>query len=198
MDVRTTDDPPGYAFGSPELARSPVSEEDLELLRASVLFTEDDERALRTAGEVLAGQVEDILDLWYGFVGSHPHLVHYFSGPDGQPDGDYLAAVRRRFGRWIVDTCTRPYDRAWLDYANEIALRHHRSKKNVTDGVDSVPQIPLRYLVAFIYPITATIRDFLARGGGDQEEVDRMYHAWFKSVVLQVALWSAPYAGPDW
>jgi len=186
----------GYRYGQVE--GSPVSERDLDLLRASVLFTEEDERYLRMAGEVLADQVEDVLDVWYGFVGSHPHLVHYFSGLDGQPEAGYLEAVRARFGRWILDTCTRPYDRAWLDYAEEIALRHHRTKKNVTDGVDSVPLIPLRYLIAFVYPITATIRDFLARKGHGEQDVERMHQAWFKSVTLQVALWSRPYAGEDW
>ena len=44
-----------------------------------MLFTEDDRRYLRMAGEVLADQVEALLDVWYGFVGSHPHLVRYFS-----------------------------------------------------------------------------------------------------------------------
>jgi Protoglobin len=54
--------------------------------------------------------------------------------------------------------------------------------------------IPLRYIIAFVYPITATIKPFLAKGGHDPEEVDKMYNAWFKSVVMQVALWAYPYA----
>lgn len=54
--------------------------------------------------------------------------------------------------------------------------------------------VPLRYLIAFIYPITATIRQFLAKKGHSADQVERMYQAWFKSVVLQVALWSYPYA----
>jgi hypothetical protein len=66
------------------------------------------------AGEVLKDQIDAVLDLWYGFVGSHPHLVYYFSGPDGKPDANYLAAVRQRFGQWILDTCNRPYDQDWL------------------------------------------------------------------------------------
>ncbi len=189
---------PGYTYGTPEAARSPVSEDDLAKLEAATLFSEEDARYLRMAGEVLADQIEDVLDLWYGFVGSHPHLVHYFSGPDGQPDAGYLAAVRRRFGRWILDTCERAHDRAWLDYAEEIGLRHHRAKKNRTDGVSSVPHIPLRYLVAFIAPISLTIKDFLGKKGHPPEEVDRMHQAWLKAVVLQVALWSRPYAGEDW
>jgi hypothetical protein len=186
MSVQTI---PGYTYGTAEAARSPVSMEEFADLQKATMFTEEDVRYLRMAGEVLADQVEDILDLWYGWVGSQPHLVYYFSGPDGQPDMNYLQAVRRRFGQWILDTCNRPYDRDWLNYQHEIGLRHHRAKKNQTDGVRSVPHIPMRYLVAFIYPITATIKPFLAKKGHSPEDVEKMHQAWTKSVIMQVALW---------
>ena len=46
-------------------------------------------------------QVEAILDVWYGFVGSNPHLLSSFVRvSDGQPDTDYLGAVRKRFAQW--------------------------------------------------------------------------------------------------
>jgi hypothetical protein len=65
----------------------------------------------------------------------------------------------------------------------------------VTDGAYSTPApIPLRYVIALVYPITATIRPFLEKGGRSAEEVEGMHQAWFKSVVLQVTLWSRPYA----
>jgi hypothetical protein len=188
----------GYTFGSADLERSPVSSEDLDLLKQSVLFGEEDERELRSAGDALRDQVEDVLDVWYGFVASHPHLVHYFARPDGEPDGEYLEKVRVRFGQWIRDLCERPWDQAWLDYQHEIARRHTRDKKNRTDGAEAPDQIPLRYMIAFIYPITATVRDFLAKGGRSAEEVDAMHQAWFKAVTLSVTLWSQPYAGADW
>ncbi len=183
----------GYTYGTDAAARSPMTAEEFENLKKSVLFDADDEKYLRLAGEVLADQVDDVLDLWYGFVGSHPHLVYYFTDGRGNANSDYLAVVRQRFGRWILDTCNRPYDQNWLDYQQEIGLRHHRTKKNQTDGVASVPNIDHRYLVAFIYPITATIKPFLARKGHSEEDVDKMHQAWFKSVVMQVALWSASY-----
>jgi len=184
---------PGYTYGSTALKPSPISLQDFELLKQAVLFTDEDVQYLRMAGEVLADQIEDVLDLWYGFVGSHPHLVYYFSDPNGQPNAEYLAAVRKRFGQWILDTCNRPYDQDWLNYQYEIGLRHHRTKKNQTDHVQSVPNVSFRYMVAFIYPITATIKSFLAKKGHSAEEVEKMHQAWFKSVVLQVALWSYPY-----
>jgi Protoglobin len=184
---------PGYDFGAQTVARSPLGVEDLDLLKRTVLFTEEDEEYLRLAGDVLRDQADEVLDLWYGFVGSHPHLIHYFSDPDGEPDSDYLGRVRERFKRWIFDTCQRPYDQEWLDYQQEIALRHTRAKKNQTDEARAPEHIPLRYMVAFIYPITATIKQFLANKGHSTEEVEKMHQAWFKSVVLQVTLWSYPY-----
>jgi Protoglobin len=188
----------GYAFGTAEVGRTPVSADDVELLKTTLLWSADDERHLRMAGEVLADQVDDVLELWYGYVGSHPHLVHYFSDHERQPIGEYLERVRARFAQWVRDVCSRPYDDAWRDYQHEIALRHTRAKKNQTDGVDSVPEIPLRYLVAFVFPITATMRSFLAGKGHAPEDVDGMHSAWFKAVVLHVCLWCQPYAPEVW
>lgn len=186
---------PGYLYGSSRLEKAPLSDEELDLLKKTVMMTEDDVKYLRMAGEVLKDQVEDILDLWYGWVASNPHLVYYFADKDsGQPIKEYLESVRRRFGQWILDLCFRDYDRTWLDYQYEIGKRHHRAGKNKTDNVKSVEHIPLRYMIAFIYPITATIKPFLAKKGHSSEDVERMFNAWFKAVVLSVALWSIPYA----
>jgi hypothetical protein len=187
-------DVPGYDFGARSVSRSLLGVEELDLLKQTVLFTEEDEEYLRLAGDVLEDQADEVLDLWYGFVGSHPHLIYYFSGTDGEPDADYLGRVRERFKQWILDTCRRPYDQEWLDYQQEIALRHTRAKKNQTDGAQAPEHIPLRYMIAFIYPITATIKQFLANKGHAAEEVEKMHQAWFKSVVLQVTLWCQPYA----
>jgi hypothetical protein len=188
-------DVPGYDFEARAVARSPLGLEDLNLLKQTVLFTEEDEGYLRVAGDILRDQADEVLDVWYDFVASHPHLVYYFSGPDGEPNVEYLERVRERFKQWILDTCQRPYDQKWLDYQQEIALRHTRARKNQTDGAYEAPEhIPLRYMIAFIYPITATIKPFLANKGHGSEEVEKMFQAWFKSVVLQVTLWSYPYA----
>jgi IS1 family transposase len=189
---------PGYTFGTPAVAPSPVTGEDVELLKATLLWSDDDDRYLRMAGEVLADQVDDVLELWYGYVGSYPHLVGYFADRDGQPIGPYLERVRARFAQWVRDVCSRPYDDAWRNYQHEVALRHTRAKKNQTDGVESVPEIALRYLIAFVFPITATMRSFLASRGHAAEDVEGMHTAWFKAVVLHVCVWSQPYAPEAW
>ncbi len=191
---------PGYVYGSPQLADFPMSDEEFELLKKTVLLTEEDVMYLRLAGEVLRDQVDDVLDLWYSWVGSNPHLVYYFGDEKtGQPIPEYLEAVRKRFGQWIRDLCERDYDRDWLRYQLEIGLRHHRTKKNRTDGVSSIEHIPMRYMIAFVVPITLTIRPFLEKKGHPKEVVEKMHQAWFKAVTLSVALWCHPYAKEgDW
>jgi hypothetical protein len=184
----------GYTYG--QVSRSPASLADLELLKKNVLFTSEDEENLKKAGEILKDQTDAILDLWYGFVGGNEHLVRYF-GKNGQPNPEYLAAVRARFGQWILDLCQKPFDQDWLDYQHEVALRHHSAKKNQTDGFDAEPIIHYRYMVAFIYPITATIKQFLANKGHDVATVDAMHAAWFKAVTLTVILWTYPYINPN-
>lgn len=182
----------GYRYGDPALAASPIGLDELERLKATLLFTDDDAAALRRAGDILAEQVEDILDVWYGFVGSSPFLLGYFSSDTG-PDGNYLERVRGRFGQWIIDTCRAEYDETWLTYQYEIG-RRHIDGKNATDGATGTPAlVNFRYVNALIYPIYATIRPFLERGESDAGMVDRMHQAWLKSVILQVTLWSQPY-----
>jgi hypothetical protein len=92
----------GYTYGTEAVAKSPLSMDDLELLKKSVLFTEEDEKYLRMAGEALSGQIEDVLNVWGGFVASQPHLIHYYTGPDGQTDKNYVAAARKRLGQWAL------------------------------------------------------------------------------------------------
>ena len=98
-----------------------------------------------------------------------------------------------RFKQWILDLCNSNYDQEWLDFQNEIGLRH-TSKKGQTDQVANTPSIVnYRYMMAFIFPITVTIKPFLAKGGNTPEEVEKMYNAWFKAVVLSDILWTKPY-----
>jgi hypothetical protein len=198
MNERPAVSIPGYTLGQTGSARSPLTDEEFGLLKTTLLFGDDDIAALRMARAVLVNQVEDILDVWYGFVGANPHLVKYFAGADGTPDAAYLQAVRARFAAWILDTTAANYDRAWLDYQYEIGLRHTRSKKNRTDGVASTSGVVhLRYLIAFIVPLTATMKPFLGKKGHSPQDVDRMHAAWFKAVTMTAALWTQPYVAGD-
>jgi hypothetical protein len=179
------------AFDLPEAL---ITLAEFELLKQSALFSAEDITYLRMSRDVLQDQTEQILDVWYGFVGAHDHLLHFFTNQaDGKPNTGYLQSTRKRFGQWIIDTATANYDQQWLDYQFEIGRRHHRVGKNKTDGVPAVEHINYRYLPALIIPITTTLKPFLRNGGHGPEEVEKMHAAWVKSVTLQVILWSYPY-----
>lgn len=185
---------PGYTFGQKSVATAPYTLKDLESLKKTLLFTDEDVLYLRKSKEILAGQTDAILDVWYGFVASTPELVEYFKNTKtGQPDGDYLGAVRKRFGQWILDTADANYDQTWLNYQYEIGLRHTKIQKNKTDHVKSVPQVNFRYLPALTIPVTTTLKPFLAKKGVSPADVEKMHAAWVKSVLLQTILWSYPY-----
>lgn len=186
---------PGYRLGDAALPKSPLTMADLAALKVSLLFGEEDVAALRKAHGVVKDQVEAILDVWYGFVASTPHLLVYFSDPQtGQPIGAYLDAVRRRFGQWILDTCQANYDEAWLAWQDEIGRRHHRTGKNRTDNAAAVDHIPMRHVLALAIPISVTMKPFLATKDASPEEVESMHAAWTKAVLLQAILWCRPYA----
>jgi Protoglobin len=188
---------PGYAYGTPEAAKSPVSVSDLELLKKTVNFTGEDQEYLRMAGEVLADQTEEVVKGWRGVIAANPHLAQYSLGPDGKPDAHYSANSGLRFRQWILDTCFRRYDQDWLNYQQEIALRHTSQKKNKTDRVESAAHVPLRYVIAFTAIINDAVKPFLAAKGHSPDDVEKMHRAWCKSVQLQIALWSEPYSDPN-
>lgn len=186
---------PGYTYGTTAVATSPVTVADFEQMKKTALFGDEDVKYLRLSHDIVKDQVEAILDVWYGFVGSQPHLLKSFLGKsDGQPLGDYLGGVRKRFGQWILDTARAEYDQKWLNYQHEVGLRHHRTKKNRTDNAAaSVENVPFRDIFALIFPVTVTLKPFLAKKGHSADDVEKMYAAWVKSCLLQITLWSYPY-----
>lgn len=185
---------PGYTYGTPEAAKSPVSLADLELLKKTVNFSDEDEKYLRMAGEVLADQTEEVVKKWRSVIAANPHLAQYSLSLEGKPDPHYSAESGLRFRQWILDTCFRRYDQDWLNYQQEIALRHTSVKKNQTDHAESAAYIPLRYVIAFTAVINDAVKPFLGAKGHSPDEVEKMHRAWCKSVQLQIALWSEPYS----
>ncbi|GHF14217.1 hypothetical protein GCM10014715_82070 [Streptomyces spiralis] len=189
-------EPSGYTYGTDEAARSPVSLAELDELRGSVGLTSEDEHYLRMAADVLSPQAEAMVDTWRGLIAEQPHLAAYSAHPDGRPNPEYSAASKPRFAQWIIDVCTRPYDQAWLDYQQEIGIRHTRTAKNRTDDADAPDHIPLRHLLAFTAPLILTTKPFLEGHGHSPDQVERMYAAWAKAVVLHVTLWARAYTTP--
>jgi hypothetical protein len=188
----------GYFYGAPEVPISTISVLDLANLKISAGFTEEDQRYLRLAGEVLQGQTRQIVEHWRSrIIASIPNLARHSRSPEGNLLPDYLAASNLRFEQWILDTCLRPYDQDWINYQQEIALRHTTLKKNKVDGVQSTPYVPLRDIIAFLAVINETIKPYLAAKEHSAEDVDGMHRAWCKSMQLQLAIWVRAYAGSD-
>lgn len=183
----------GYTYGNKTLPTAPYTTADLKTLKTTVLFTEEDAKWLRKSRKVLEPQADAILDTWYSFVGSTPHLLAYFSDKKGTADTEYLGKVRARFKQWILDTADANYDQNWLNYQYQIGLRHHRLGKNKTDNAKAIDHIPARYVIALTYPITATLKPFLEKSSHTPEEVNAIHQAWTKSVLMQTILWTQPY-----
>jgi len=192
---KVSDAIPGYEYGADSVTTSSISLQDLDNLKTTLGFTEEDERYLRIAGEVLGDQTKQIVEHWRsGIIASIPNLARHSRSLEGTPLPNYLANSNLRFQQWILDTCLRPYDQAWLDYQQEIALRHTSIKKNHVDGVQSTPHVPLRDIIAFIPVMNETIKPYMAEKGHSAEDVEKMHRAWCKSLQLQLSLWTKPYS----
>lgn len=184
---------PGYTFGSGSVPRSPVSLDELRALEAASGFDDEAHAWLRRASTILALGAEELVDKWRSVIAAQPGMARVFFGPDGQPDEAYKAAVKKRFVQWVIDTCERPHDAAWLDYQEEIGKRHTPDKKNQTDNAQTPPVVPLRYLIAFSAIVCTTLRPFLEEGGCNPSEIQSIQDAWTKSMLLHLTLWSRPY-----
>jgi hypothetical protein len=190
---QATTEIPGYDFGQPETAHSPVSLQELRQLEASAGWTDEDAAVLRIYKRIFEDQAEEMVDAWRAVITAQPHLAKLFFGPDGKPDQRYKASVKERFVQWVRDACTRPHDQAWLDYQEEIGLRHTPAKKNVTDGAHTAAFVPLRYLYAFVGVIAPTTRRFFVQAGVSGDALQKLDDAWMKTLLIHVTLWSRPY-----
>jgi hypothetical protein len=187
---------PGYDYGTPKSAVSPVSESELSELEQSSGWSSADADVLARHADLFRAKAESMVDSWRAVIGSQPHLAHWFVKPDGMPDDSYKASVKRRFVQWVVDVALRPHDRDWLNYQEEIGLRHTPVKKNKTDGANTPPVVPLRYLLGFV-PVVLPIRKFFEDDIQSEAEVKKLEDAWTKSVLLHITLWSRAYTLKD-
>jgi len=167
--------------------------DELHQLEASAGWTDEDANLLQKHRDIFLRRAEDMVDSWRAVIASQPHLAKWFFGPDGKPDEEYKARVKQRFVQWVRDVCIRLHDQTWLDYQEEIGLRHTPEKKNVTDSSDTPALVPLRYLFAFSSLVARGARKFFIEEGVAGEELEQLQAAWSKAVILHVTLWSRPY-----
>ena len=123
---------PGYDYGSAKSASSPLTDEELRQLEQTVGWSDEDAKTLHKHEELFRKHAEEMVDSWRSVIAKQPHLAHWFTGPDGKPDDEYKSRVKARFVQWVVDVATRPHDRAWLNYQEEIGLRGAITSANPT------------------------------------------------------------------
>src|SRR3954468_16784708 len=178
----------GYDYGKASVARSPVSVDELHQLEATLGWSDEDARILHRYETIFRDNAEAMVDTWRAVIGSQPHLAKWFFAPDGKPDEEYKAAVKKRFVQWVLDAAFRPHDQAWLDYQEEIGLRHTPAKKNLTEAAHTPNVVPLRYLFGLVPVVIMSTRKFFAEVSGSERQ--KLEDAWTKVVQLHVTLWS--------
>jgi hypothetical protein len=183
---------PGYDYGKDGSSVSSLTDEELTQLEQTVGWTEEDAKVLRKYAELFRRHAEAMVDSWRAVIGSQPHLARCFVDAAGKPDDDYKARVKRRFVQWVVDVATRPHDRDWINYQEEIGLRHTPAKKNMTDNQNTPPLVPLRYLLGFV-PVVLPVREFFTSEITSEDELNALECAWTRAVLLHVTLWAKAY-----
>jgi hypothetical protein len=86
----------GYTYGGADA--SPVSLQDLENLKITVGWTEEDERYRQMAGEVLSDQTKPLVDHWRrGIIAGIPNLIRHSRNPGGEALPGYSTKSGLRF-----------------------------------------------------------------------------------------------------
>ena len=149
---------PAYSYGTAQVPKSPVSMREFVELQTSAGFPDEELRYLRLAGEVLRGQTRQIVEhRRAGIIAGIPNLARHSRAPEGDVLPEYLAKSNLRFEQWILDTCLRAYDQDWINYQQEIALRHTSTKKNQTDSVQ-------------LNAVRAAARHYRVRHGAERDD----------------------------
>ena len=79
-DQSHTHELPGYNPGAAEVAKSPITMQELVDLRASALLSDEDLIYLRLSYDVLKDQADALVHMWRGIIAQHPHLAYYGQG----------------------------------------------------------------------------------------------------------------------
>src|SRR5579872_1274522 len=74
---------PGYDYGQPQTAHSPVSLQELHRIEAAAGWSAEDARVLQAHRDVFEKRAEDMVNTWRAVIGAQPHLAQWFFSPDG-------------------------------------------------------------------------------------------------------------------
>ena len=197
QDHHEAKDLPGYNPGSPEVAKSPITLEELNDLKATCLFTDEDMIYLRLSYDVLKDQAEDLVTCGVASsrsMSTSPAMAWIGRRANRTRNTPRLSASVTPSG------CSIPREPNTTKHGSIISMRSVYAtigkKKNVTDHANAATHIRGRDLIGFAAATVAPMRPYLEKGGHSAETVQRMQDAWWKSMILQVTLWSQAYMNP--
>jgi hypothetical protein len=124
-----------------------------------------------------------MLEAWYRFLGSTPLVLYYFTQKSiERPDPRYLAAVRKTFGQWLVESENTEFEQNVLGKDHDESHGYQSTEVNPTEGADALQRVILSYVLALLYPMTAKQRE---------------HQAWVKSVLQETFVLAASTARDD-
>ncbi|MFZ8848956.1 MAG: protoglobin domain-containing protein [Thermoproteota archaeon] len=194
MEVKYKPSIPGYIYGKPEVPKAPLDKKDFELLLDSLLWTKEDEENRKLLGEIISENMKDLLSDIVSYFGSRDYLLYYFKDKQGQTTiTEYVNNTVDRLAQWLLDICYKPLDEHFINYNYLIGLRHTYEEKGKADKIETIPHIPARYMITCLFPITAVLKNYIAKKVEDPVLTDKLYHTWFKLQVLTTAFFLIPY-----
>jgi Protoglobin len=111
----------------------------------------------------------------------------------GQQVAAGYPAIRWHFGPGLHNSCKACLDQAWPDYQRTFALRHTPAEKETFKVVAAADHLPLRYMIAYISHIAASIKPFLSLKGHSAQKAETLHQTWSKAIFWPVVLGGGPY-----
>jgi hypothetical protein len=138
--------------------------------------------------------MKELLNDIVSYFGSRDYLLYYFKDKQGQTTiTEYVNNTVDRLAQWLLDICYKPLDEHFINYNYLIGLRHTYEEKGKADKIETIPHIPARYMITCLFPITAVLKNYIAKKVEDPVLTDKLYHTWFKLQVLTTAFFLIPY-----
>lgn len=163
--------------------RPRVRHQDFGLRKKAVPSSRDDVKHVRLSSEVLGEKFEAMLEAWYRFLGSNPLVLCYFTKKSyDRPDAEYLAAVRKAFGQWIVESGDVESEQNRLGELHDTS-HVHSAATNWTESAEDMQRVILGYVLALLYPVTPK---------------QKLHQAWVKSVIQETLVLAVSAARDDY
>jgi hypothetical protein len=168
----------------------PVSQR-LASTRATIGYTEDDERRVHATRPSLLPHADAIAEAVYAHLLSVPETAVYFTLPDGRPDRAHLARREDSLKGWLSRTLEAPLDEDFALYLVGIGRAHTRG------GGDPAVFVRARHLVSTMAFVQAALVGLLDAAFEDRSELLAAIASWNKLLLVQLDLFLSAYGDDE-